>query len=175
MVRAGKLGFGLAIGAPSSPCVSNAVMYHLDESAAGLAVQLAGVYTRYADDLVFSTDRVGACREFASAYEALLQSCSSPCLQLNHRKTLYMSKGTRRIVTGLFVTPEGNVSLGRRRKRYLRKLVWDFKNRRLDERQRLQLRGHLAFCLDVEPDYFNRLVVRYGSEAVTCALAGEAA
>ncbi len=47
----------LPMGAPSSPVVSNWVLYFLDREFEALARAREGVYTRYADDLTFSFPR----------------------------------------------------------------------------------------------------------------------
>jgi len=46
----------LPLGAPSSPTLSNLVLRRLDKRLAGLAKSLHMAYSRYADDLAFSTD-----------------------------------------------------------------------------------------------------------------------
>lgn len=43
-------------GSPASPAISNLIVYKLDKRLQGLALKLGFVYTRYADDLTFSTD-----------------------------------------------------------------------------------------------------------------------
>jgi len=47
----------LPMGAPSSPILSNWVLYFLDRHFEGLAAEREGTYTRYADDLSFSFPR----------------------------------------------------------------------------------------------------------------------
>jgi hypothetical protein len=157
---------GLAIGAPSSPLVSNAVMYSIDESLDSFAKGKLGIYTRYADDLVFSTNTRGQCVEFLKNVERLLQEVSSPKLHLNEAKTKLSSRGSRRIITGLIITPQGDVSLGRRNKRYIRKLLFEFKNSTIGTKELSYLRGYLAFILDVEPSLYNRLALKYGGDII---------
>lgn len=126
-VNVGKRGLGLAIGAPSSPMVSNFIMRGADAALTDRAHSLRGSYSRYADDMYFSTDVPGNCREFAQGAETILSDEFSSGLSLNPEKTLYMSRGTRRVVAGIFITPDGSISIGRSRKRYIRKLVHEFR------------------------------------------------
>lgn len=163
---------GLPIGAPSSPLVSNAVMYDFDSRVGLLATNISadGVYTRYADDIVFSSSEKGACRTFHQGVEAALREIEYPRLQLNPGKTVYASRGTRRVVTGLVVTPDGRVSIGRKKKRYIRKLLFEFGQDDLEDDDLSFLSGYLAFILDVEPDFYNRLALKYTAETVQRAL-----
>lgn len=165
----------LAIGAPSSPIISNAVMYELDRRLQAFANERSGAYTRYADDLLYSTNAKGQCREFVRHVVSELSEMDSPRLVVNDEKTLYMSRGTRRAVTGLMVTPQGGVSVGRARKRYIRGLIHRYQEylagrTKFEEERTNELRGLLAFVLDVEPDFYNRLALKYGAQTVNAAL-----
>lgn len=161
----------LAIGAPTSPAISNAVMYDLDVAFARFASGNGGTYTRYADDLIYSTNRKGECREFEEHVRTFIENTDSPNLRLNPEKTRYLSRKGRRRVTGLIITPSGEVSIGRNRKRFVRKLVNDMKAGHISEKDAGYLQGVLAFVLDVEPSFYNRLAQRYGADHVRTALA----
>jgi retron-type reverse transcriptase len=168
----------LAIGAPSSPMISNAVMYELDRRLQAFANERNGAYTRYADDLFYSTNAKGQCREFVRHIVSELSEMESPRLVVNGEKTLYMSRGTRRAVTGLMVTPQGDVSVGRVRKRYIRGLIHRYQEylagrTKFEEERTNELRGLLAFVLDVEPSFYNRLAQKYGAKTVNAALFGK--
>jgi len=104
--------------------------------------------------------------------ERLLEETISPKLKINNDKTLYTSRGTRRTITGLFVTPDGEVSLGRKNKRYVKKLIFDYKNNRLGPEHKKYLKGYLSFVEDVEPEFLNRLIIKYGGEVVRNAHKG---
>lgn len=165
----------LGIGAPSSPVVSNAVMYALDVTFMAFASERDCCYTRYADDLVFSSGQKGMCSDFVEYVTATLAATKSPTLTLNVPKTLFMSRGTRRCITGLFVTPEKTVSMGRKRKRRIRSLLHKHERYKRGEIEMPKaeldwLKGNLAFALDVEPDYYNRLVHKYSARVVSDAL-----
>tara|TARA_R110002012_G_scaffold279451_10_gene467713 strand:+ start:3902 stop:4831 length:930 start_codon:yes stop_codon:yes gene_type:complete len=156
---------GLAIGSPASPIISNIVMYELDGLINSMAKKIdsSSVYTRYADDIIFSSNRKNACEDFYKQLDDLLKSVSSPSLIINPKKTIYMSKANRRMVTGLIITPDQKISLGRSRKRYIKSLVFRYSKGNLDQNEINRLKGYLAFSLDCEPTFFNTLVIKYGS------------
>lgn len=81
-----------------------------------------------------------------------------------------MSRNCRRSVTGLILTPEGEVTVGRKNKRMLRALLCKAKYGKLSTKSASYLQGYLAFLLDVEPSYFNSLALKYGAELVQGAL-----
>ena len=91
-----KEGIGLAIGAPSSPIISNIVMIDLDELFCNLVKSKDGVYTRYSDDMMFSVHQKGECNEILEEVRGVLGSTDSPNLELNEEKTYFMSRKTRR-------------------------------------------------------------------------------
>jgi len=157
---------GLPIGAPASPIISNIVMYELDEEISKLAKKInpKSSYSRYADDLIFSSNRKEDCKVFFEELEAILIKTKSPSLRINKDKTLFMSRRNRRVITGLFITPNNTISIGRNKKRYIKKLAFDYIQGNLDEKGTNQLRGYLSFVMDTEPDFINRLVMKYGSE-----------
>jgi len=168
--RNGQMLPGLPIGAPSSPLVSNGVMLNLDFLIDNYAKACDFLYTRYADDLVFSTDHKNTSKSFLVGLRKIIAETENPRLELNEQKTLYMSRNCRRAVTGLIIGPDGSLSIGRKRKRYIRKLLQDYRNEKLSEKEVHHLQGHLAFILDVEPDFFSRLCLKYGAEDVNRAL-----
>jgi len=158
----------LAIGAPSSPIISNAVMYSLDEKLARLSFSISSksVYSRYADDIVFSTSKKGGCAEFFTGCNEIIAKTNAPKLFINSKKTFFASCRGRRVVTGLFICPDKSVSIGRKNKRKIRSFLFDLKNNKLSEDKKKYLSGYLSFILDVEPDLYNRLAIKYGAKLV---------
>lgn len=152
----------LSIGAPSSPVVSNIVMYQFDETIKEWSSQVGITYTRYADDLIFSGQNIEALRAFERRVRKLIADTKSPKLQLNEDKTGLYTRGTRRMVTGVKITPDGKVSLGRERKRMISSWVFKAKLGVLSAAQLSTARGWLAFANDVEPAFLDRLRKKYG-------------
>jgi RNA-directed DNA polymerase len=147
-------------------------MYELDNKINRLAhnIDRKSVYTRYADDIVFSSDVKRTCKIFYNKLESLFAVTASPKLTINKLKTNFCSRKNRRIVTGLVICPDGKISLGRKNKRYIRKLLLDYKYNKLTEKYKHHLAGYLAYILDVEPDFYNRLTLKYGGNIVNNAL-----
>jgi hypothetical protein len=160
----------LAVGAPSSPTVSNIVMYTLDSALSACARSRGGVFSRYADDFVFSTDRPGECASFLRHVSEELARTDSPRLCINSKKTRFMSRGNRRIITGIRITPEGGTSVGHAKKREVCKLLHNFRRGRLPADERAYLQGYLAFLLDVERGFCRTLAQKYGPDVLNAAL-----
>ncbi len=99
-----------------------------------------------------------------------LAATSSPALHINDAKTRFMSQGTRRVITGMFVGPDGYVSIGRENKRHVRKLLKDLECGTITAEDRRYLQGYLAFVLDVELSFFRRLQAKYGALLLESAL-----
>ena len=165
-VRYPNARYGLAIGAPSSPIISNIIMYEMDSKISAIAKSISeeSVYTRYADDFVFSTSVKNGCYTFLNRLQELLKATPMPSLEINDEKTIFSSRGTRRQITGIIITPEGRTSLGRRKKRQIRSLLYQFQKNNISVKDLKYLNGYISYILDVEPDLYNRLVIKYGGD-----------
>ena len=155
----------LTIGAPTSPALSNAVCFRLDDRLAAVCVGIDATYTRYADDLFFSTNRRDVLHALPSQVETILGELAFPLgLRINRSKTRHSSKKGRRLVTGLVLSSDGTVSLGRDRKRFIRRQIYRLEL--LAPAERSELAGLIAFAMSVEPDIVNQLIIKYGRDKV---------
>jgi RNA-directed DNA polymerase len=156
----------LSIGAPSSPYFSNAIMYRFDSEIEQYCMEKGIIYTRYADDMTFSMhDKVMRGKTFEKV-QAVLDNLPFPKLELNNKKTIFGSKAHRRMVTGLILSNDGKISLGREKKRRIRAQIHQFVTGRMPFDEQCRLRGMLAFARDIEPDFVIRMEQKYGSEVV---------
>jgi hypothetical protein len=96
-------------GAPTSPLLANLCAFTLDRRLAGLAARLGARYTRYADDLVLSGDRVLA-RHAGRTRGTVAAIVAAEGLRLNARKTQLMTAGGRQRVAGVVVNAHANVA-----------------------------------------------------------------
>src|ERR1035438_644823 len=91
----------LTIGAPTSPTISNALCFDMDAAIEDLSVKHGVKYTRYADDLFFSTIEPNVLRPLQTDIELLVAGLRLPAhLTLNARKTRHSSRKGARRVTG---------------------------------------------------------------------------
>ncbi|MFM0610187.1 retron St85 family RNA-directed DNA polymerase [Paraburkholderia sediminicola] len=160
----------LSIGAPSSPILSNSIMFEFDSRIAAWCAGQNIVYTRYADDLAFSTEVVGATAKIEAVIREILRGISYPSLRINNRKTIQISKKFQRRITGLVINNGGELSLGRDKKREISSLVHRFRHNLLSGDEIFRLQGLLGFAKDVEPQFVIRLRSKYTSEVVDVIL-----
>ena len=90
----------------------------------------------------------------------------SPVLTINQGKTVRVTKRDARRVTGLVLTNDHKVSLGRETKRRIRASMHHFVTGQLETEQILKLRGILAYVNSVEPTFMRRLRKKYGADAI---------
>jgi len=162
--REGKLI--MSIGAPSSPMLSNILMYEFDKRVQTFCAKKKVTYTRYADDLTFSTNRPNVLREVEIQVTEICKRMEHPRLRLNTEKTVHASRGGARRVTGLVLANDGQVSLGHDRKRLIRAQVHHFLVGRLSPDEAVKLRGMLAFVNSAEPSFIQNLRDHYGSSEI---------
>jgi RNA-directed DNA polymerase len=156
----------LSIGAPSSPLLSNILMRDFDEKVAKFCAKKKVRYTRYADDLSFSSKNSSSLREVENYVTVLCERIASPKLVLHQDKLVRVSKRDSRRITGLIITNDAKVSLGRELKRKIRAAVHYFRFGRLDLVKSLELKGMLAYVKSVEPSFLIRLQSKYGVETI---------
>lgn len=94
---------GLPQGACTSPALANLIASRLDARLAGLATARSEkwIYTRYADDLTFSTDSEKP--EVGTFIAAVSKVAHDEDFQINLKKTRVMRAPHRQTVTGLLV------------------------------------------------------------------------
>jgi len=159
----------LTIGAPTSPGLSNALCYDLDVALATISVRGNVTYTRYADDLFFSTTQKGVLRDFEQEVERAVEKVQVPAgLRMNRDKTRHSSKRGARRVTGIVLGSDGKAHVGRKRKREIRALIHRYDT--LDDARRASLAGMIAYATGLDPAFMNRLIDKYGLRVVRRAM-----
>ncbi|MCG9782007.1 retron St85 family RNA-directed DNA polymerase [Vibrio brasiliensis] len=153
----------LSVGAPSSPFLSNLIMYEFDTIVSSHSAKLNVNYSRYADDLTFSTSEKDVLFSFPQFIENVLNDLYDGRIKLNHSKSVFSSKAHNRHVTGITLSNNNKISLGRDKKRYIRSLLYKFSVQALqDEEDIKHLKGLIGFAKTVEPSFLERMKARYG-------------
>lgn len=151
----------LSIGAPSSPFISNAMLFNFDNTVAEHCRSQNISYSRYSDDLTFSTKVKDILFDIPTFIQETLQSIKYPKLSINERKTVFSSKAHNRHVTGVTLSNSGEISLGRSKKRSLRTQVYLFSMGQLSRKEAAALHGYIAFSNSVEPKFVESLLKKY--------------
>lgn len=156
----------LPIGYPSSPSISNVVMYDFDVSvtkAISNKDTLGNViYTRYADDLIFSTNKPNVCNKIFKIVDKVIKTNLSPKLLINSDKTAYASSsGGTAQVTGLRLCTDGHITVHHKYKDHIRLLLSLFQKNGLDPSEYESLRGHLSYIKHVEPAFYTKIQNKY--------------
>lgn len=154
----------LTIGAPSSPAISNAMLYEFDLFVFEACEAQHVVYSRYADDIFLSTNEPNRLSTLLEVIRAKLAQGGPPVLKINEDKTVFTSRKRKRVVTGLVLTSDCRLSVGRKKKRQIRTMIHLYRNHNLAVGEVSYLRGYLAFVNSVEPEFLDRLGQKYGSE-----------
>lgn len=170
----------LPLGAPSSPLISNLVLTPLDAALAGAASSGGLSYTRYADDLTFSSNAAFDMTEIATLALGELG------FKLNPNKSRLRRRGQSIAVTGLRVSEPDYPRLPKQFKRRLRqefyfiqrfgfaehcqsRYSWHWIDEEDEERQLEQSRRHLQgkvhYALGIERKWAASLLTAYPASA----------
>lgn len=93
-------------GSPASPYISNIICYKMDESLKQVAYDFNGEYTRYADDMTFSTDNIPELLRKKSVIKKIVNFYN---FKLNDSKERSQFQNQTQMVTGLIVNKEVKV------------------------------------------------------------------
>lgn len=156
----------LSVGAPSSPSISNFFLYQFDHVLTQHCVKNGIFFTRYADDLTFSTNTQNLLNTIPNIVLGILKNLYSGQIEINNQKTVYSSQAHNKHVTGITITPNGQLSIGRQRKRYIKHLVHQYTLGCLNEIDLNHLRGLIAFSKHIESSFIQSLKKKYSVDVI---------
>lgn len=96
-------------GAPSSPIISDLIFQIIDFRILKIAKKYKLDYTRYADDLIFSTNDKKIVDNFNSFCISIENCINKSGFSLNEKKTRLIYKTSKQLITGLVVNKKVNV------------------------------------------------------------------
>lgn len=134
-------------GAPTSPVLSNMICYRMDKTLLEYARENSICYTRYADDLTFSSTRsykmdgivISEDDDGSKVSEKITAIISSSGFVVNAGKTGVYARGTRQTVTGVVVNKKCNFR--RSDYRYLRTLFHKWRSTSMENAAREYVEG----------------------------------
>jgi retron-type reverse transcriptase len=152
----------LVQGAPTSPALANLAAYKLDRKLAALARRVKCVYTRYADDLTFSSDRFNT---VLYLLDKATQIITEQGFTVNTKKTHIQRRSAAQRVTGIVVNDRANVP--RKVRRQMRAILHnagktslESQNRDGHEDFRAYLQGMIGFIHEANPEQAQPLKAR---------------
>lgn len=160
-------------GAPTSPMLANLVCNKLDNRLSQIASAAELVYTRYADDIIFS----GEINSRLTA-ECLIRQISkelrSEGFKVNFHKTRYSPPGSRMIVTGICINDGDSLRVPREYKDLIRQEIYFLRKFGVNEHCQhrciknplsylMRLEGKIRYIQSIEANKGNLLMCAFKS------------
>lgn len=160
---------GLAMGAPSSPFLANRIMVPIDNLiVSGLSRGMS--YTRYPDDICISSNEWIDCASTVALVQSALDSIG---LKLNEKKTRCLGRGNARRIAGVYIAPDGRLTIGPNKKNELKRELYDVLLGKASSPAEVQtLIGHINYCKQIDPVFLNSLLVKYASYGLAREVGG---
>jgi RNA-directed DNA polymerase len=138
-------------GGVTSPAISNAICIRLDNRISGYVGKHNITYSRYADDMAFSSKTPGP---LVGIRKFVIKIIKDEGFFINEGKTRFLGPRKQLKITGL-VLSENNVGIGRKKKRILRAKIHNMirKNHSKVHIDKLVafIRGWFAFLSNIDP------------------------
>ena len=144
-------------GAPSSPAITNIILYEFDEQIGQWCAEHGIAYTRYCDDMTFSGDF-----DPTEVIRYVKSELKGMGFLLNEQKTRIQHTGQRQSVTGIVVNEKLSIPADYRRKLrqelyYCRKFGIQEHLQRIgleipEDTYQMQLLGKVNYVLRIHPD-----------------------
>lgn len=142
-------------GAPTSPALSNLVCLRLDHRLSTYCKKRALTYTRYADDLCISGNKILILQKSSYLIKEII---SDEGFTINSKKEKFLGPKVRREVTGLTVTPKITIS----KKDYCvyRKRIYDLVRNEVSNKHEI-IKGILSFVRSIDKEKEKKLSTFY--------------
>lgn len=113
----------LPIGAPTSPIISNAYLFELDNALQHYCIQHQIIYTRYSDDFIFSSGTKESLVNLPQVILKLFNVTGFDSFRLNEAKTKIQQRGFKITLLGLVITQQGFVTIDKKLKKEVETLL----------------------------------------------------
>ena len=140
-------------GAVTSPYIANLVTYHLDVRVNGLCSRKDIVYTRYPDDLSFSSNNRAKLNSIEKFVQCIVREEG---FEINEKKTRYLSNDVKKTITGITINNE-EIHVDKVFKRRIRAMIFSSIVNR-DYTKNDKIKGSIAYVNSIEPGYKEKMV-----------------
>lgn len=165
----------LPIGAPTSPKISNAYLYNFDNNILKYCNECGITYTRYSDDFIFSSNDKDTLLTLPKIINTEFEKQFDKKLKVNEQKSKIHHQGSKIIILGLLITPQGTITINKKIKNDIETLLYlyitnrekfsDFFSKKYDGNID-KVSGVLSYIYSVDLTYINKLKTKYGNYIV---------
>lgn len=172
IVDIGTLKGVLPQGSPLSPHLLNLVLVAFDEEITKEIQNLTRhkgfiMYTRYSDDLTFSSCTRINSTVLVKEVEFIIKHINAP-FKINKDKVRTIKTTQRCYITGVKINKDNNVSYGHEKKEILKKdlfnILMEYKKGNIDYHTNANVLGNISFMYKVEPTYTKNLITKYANK-----------
>lgn len=165
------LNGGLPQGTPISPMLTNLFMIPIDHYIAKTTRKLTPhlVYTRYADDIILSSDLSFDWRDVQDKILDIVGNKFHAPFTLNTGKTRYGSSAGRNWNLGVMLNSDNQITIGHAKKKIFKAMLFSFMNDEknnhcwsLEDTQHLQ--GLISYYRMVEKDTIDAIIKSYSEK-----------
>lgn len=145
-------------GAPTSPALSNLVCLRLDHRVSTYCKKRALTYTRYADDICISGNKILILQKASYLIKDII---NDEGFTVNSKKEKFLGPKVRREVTGLTVTPKITIS----KKNYCiyRKRIYDLVRTEIQNKHEI-IQGIISFVRSIDKEKGKKLFAFYDKQ-----------
>ncbi len=165
------LNNGLPQGTPISPTLTNLFMIPIDHYIAKTVREMTPhlVYTRYADDIILSSDLAFNWREVQDTIVDIVANKFHAPFSLNTAKTRYGSSAGRNWNLGVMLNSDNQITIGHSKKKVFKAMLFSFMNDEkngniwsLEDTQHLQ--GLISYYRMVEGATIDTIIKSYSTK-----------
>lgn len=164
------LNGGLPQGTPISPTITNLMMIPVDHAIAKMAREHSPhlCYTRYADDLLLSSDINFRWSEVQNSILQTLSQFEAP-FSLNTEKTRYGSSAGRNWNLGVMLNKDNQITIGHQRKKTFKAMIFSFLSDHINGQQWnvsdvQYILGLYSYYTAVEKDCIDKIIKTYDTK-----------
>ena len=162
---------GLPQGSPLSPTLSNIAFFRVDHALQEFFNEKNDLsktrimYTRYSDDLTFSSFNPIDKNELINILNKFLEPTP---FKLNEEKTKYIKNTNRCYITGVKINKDNNATYGHEKKADLKRDIFQlfmmYKEGTKDREHASEVLGQLAYLQKIEPAYAKSIIIKYAKK-----------
>lgn len=165
----------LPVGFATSPPISNACLRRFDDILQSYCLKNDLIYTRYADDLIISSNQKESLDGIEESIESLLRSAVGDKMSLHRGKTKFTHVGGKIKLLGMVILPNKTISVDIKFKRQIEVILHYY----LTDRAKFlnlveadlnggmeKISGYLGYINTVDKNYLNKLRKKYGVTVV---------